>query len=64
MIDLLDGDLEKVDNILNVSTDVIDYFQFKSVIDLGITLGPSDMPFEKLMIFSWIREGLESGRKT
>jgi hypothetical protein len=33
------------------------------LIDLGLTITPNDMPFEKLMIFSWIEKGLESGRK-
>ena len=42
---------------------IISYAQYKSTIDMGITVGLSDLPFEKAMFFSWIKEAL-SVRKT
>lgn len=54
---------EKVDGIWNTRKDVLDYLHFKSVIDLGITVSLNDLPFEKAMVFSWIK-GAISGRKT
>jgi len=54
---------EKIEGIWATRKDVLDYFHFKSVIDLGITVSLNDLPFEKAMIFSWIK-GAISVRKT
>lgn len=49
--------------IFEVVTDICDYLEFKSMIDLGLTIDHKDLEFDKVMVFSWIKEGLESGRK-
>jgi hypothetical protein len=58
---LIDGDEEKADEILKVSRLVVSYSQFKSAINLGLTVNLGDIPFEKAMVFSWIKEVLEDG---
>lgn len=59
--DLVDAD--KVEAIWDTRKDVIAYSHFKSAIDLGITIGLNDLPFEKAMVFSWIKGEID-GRKT
>lgn len=54
---------EKAQRIWEVSRDVSSYASFASVKGLGLTIGIGDVPFEKLMLYSWIKEGIESGRK-
>lgn len=54
---------EKVEGIWGTRKDVLDYLHFKSVIDLGLTVSLNDLPFEKAMVFSWIK-GAISVRKT
>jgi hypothetical protein len=54
---------DKADRIWEVSKDVSSYAGFSSVMNLGITIGLNDIPFERLMLYSWIKEGIESGRK-
>lgn len=60
---MVDGDEEKALEIWEVSKDVRSYAQFKNTIDLGITVTLNDIPFEKAMIFSWIKEAIDE-RKT
>jgi hypothetical protein len=43
--------------------DVEDYLDFKGLIDLGFNVDQKEYPFEKIMVFSWVREALENGRK-
>lgn len=43
--------------------DVIAYSHFKSMVDLGITMTLNDLPFERAMVFSWIKGEID-GRKT
>lgn len=33
------------------------------MIDLGLTVHHSELDFDKIMIFSWIKEGIENGRE-
>jgi hypothetical protein len=60
---LVDGDKEKAENIWEVSRSVISYAQFKSVQSLGLSIPFEALPFEKVMMFSWIKEAIENGRK-
>ena len=42
---------------------MLDYLQFREVINLGITVNSSEVCFDKLMVYSFIKEALENGRK-
>lgn len=53
----------KVECIWETSRDVFLYLQLKSIMKLGMIIGVNDLPFEKAMLYSWIREA-EVGRKT
>lgn len=45
-------------------TDVISEFaQFRSLLDLGLQINQADLSFEKVMMFSWIKEAIDNGRK-
>ena len=48
---------------MNVVVDIHDYIEFKSMIDLGLNVHHSEIDFDKQMIFSWIKEGIENGRE-
>ena len=54
---------EKIDNLLDVAKDISDYLELKTLLDLGLNVHHSEIPFEKVMIFSWIKEGIENGRE-
>jgi len=54
---------EKIEGIWETRKDVIAYSHFKSAIDLGITITLNDLPFERAMVFSWIKGEID-GRKT
>jgi hypothetical protein len=56
-------DEEKVEPIWETRRDVIAYSHFKSAVDLGITITLNDLPFERAMVFSWIKGEID-GRKT
>jgi hypothetical protein len=68
LVELKEGEAgtveQKIDNIMETVKYIIMYSQFKSVTELGVTVNLKDLPFERAMIFSWIKEGIESGRKT
>jgi hypothetical protein len=53
----------KIDDLLSVASDIADYLEFKTVLDLGLQIHHSELPFEKVLIFSWIKEGIENGRE-
>lgn len=55
---------KKANDIWETSKYIVSYTHFKTAIDLGLNVGLNDIPFERAMIFSWIKEGIESGRKT
>ena len=61
---MVDGDKEKAKSIWDVSRTVISYAQFRSVQGLGLNIAHDALPFEKVMMFSWIKEAIENGRKT
>lgn len=59
---LLPGETENAAFIWETSKNVREYYRLKSVIDLGLNVDFREIPFEKLIVFSWIREA-KSGRK-
>jgi len=59
---LLPGETENAACIWETSKNVREYYRLKSVIDLGLNVDFKEIPFEKLIVFSWIREA-KSGRK-
>lgn len=61
MTELTDDNTAKY--VVSLYQDIDDYLDFKSVINLGMTVTSKEIPFDKAMIFSWIREERESGRK-
>jgi hypothetical protein len=40
-----------------------DYAHFRSIVDLGFQVHHSEFDFDRVMIFSWIKEAIENGRK-
>jgi hypothetical protein len=64
LVELVNGDKVKADEIWNVSREVILYSQFKGVQDLGLSIPYDALPFEKAMLFSWIKEAIDNGRKS
>jgi len=60
----LEDDRARASEIWKATEDIRAYCNYKSVIDIGVTVGINDLPFEKAMLFSWIREEIESDRKT
>jgi len=62
-LEMCDNDKEKANAIWATSRDVAAYTQFKSAIDLGLSVGLNDVPFERALLYTWIKEGIESGRK-
>jgi hypothetical protein len=50
--------------IMEVAGLVRDYLELRSVLDLGLTVHSSEIDFDKVMIFSWIKEEIDNGRKT
>jgi hypothetical protein len=41
-----------------------DYLDFESVMGLGLGITYRDLPFEKVLLYAWIKEGLKGVRKT
>jgi hypothetical protein len=54
---------EKIEDIWETRKDVIAYSHFRSAVELGLTVGLNDLPFERAMVFSWIKGEID-GRKT
>ena len=61
LVQLVDDDSAK--EIISVAKDIRSYYAFKSAIKIGVTVGLNDIPFEKMMVFSWIEEVIND-RKT
>lgn len=59
----LTGDELKAREISDVVDVVSDFAHFRSIVDLGFQVHHSEFDFEKIMIFSWIKEGIDNGRK-
>lgn len=57
----LDVEEEKAEIIMQASQDVEEYLAVKSLQDLGFTIHHSEFSFDKIMLFSWIREELKNG---
>ena len=56
-------DEKKADGIMELMDVIYDYTHFQSIVDLGFNVHHSEFDFDKIMVFSWIKEGIESGRK-
>lgn len=54
---------DKARNILKVMEDVSDYMDFKKVIDLGLRVDHRDLSFDRVILYSWIREELQNVRE-
>lgn len=50
-------------SILKAKEDVEDYAHFRTLIDLGFTVHHSEFDFDKIMVFSWIKEEVDRGRE-
>jgi hypothetical protein len=57
------GEKDKAEGIYKMIDVVGDYAQFKTILELGLQVNQADIPFEKVMMFSWIKEAIENGRK-
>jgi hypothetical protein len=42
---------------------VSEYAHFRSIVDMGFQVHHSEFDFDKIMIFSWIKEGIGNVRK-
>lgn len=62
-IEDLTGDKTLAEGIMGVTEIISDYAHFRSLIELGFQVHHSEFDFDKVMIFSWIKEGIDSGRK-
>lgn len=63
LLDLVE-DNQKAKSIWEVSRIVISWTQVKGVLDLGLNVNFDSLPFEKVMMYSWIKEALANGSKT
>ena len=54
---------EKIDQLLDTANDVSDYLDFDAVLSLGLQVHHSEVPFDKVMLFSWIKEEIKNGRE-
>lgn len=59
----LTGSESTANGILEVVEIINDYAHFRSIIDLGFQVHHSEFDFDKVMMFSWIKEAVENGRK-
>lgn len=48
---------------MSVVNDVHDYAHFRSIIELGFQIHHSEYCFEKIIVFSWIKEEVDRVRK-
>lgn len=48
---------------MSVVSDIYDYMDLRSIISLGLNVHHSEIDFDKQIIFSWIKEGIEDGRE-
>lgn len=47
---------------MSVAGDISDYLDFRNLIDLGLQVHHSEIPFYKTMVFSWIKFDLETSK--
>lgn len=52
-----------VSPIMEVASDVFEYLDFRMVLNLGLTIHHSELEFDKVIVFSWIKEALEAGKQ-
>ena len=57
------GDNESVENIWGAMKEIRAYSTFESAVRLGLTMNADSIPFERLMVFVWIKD-LINERKT
>ena len=55
----LTNDEVLTDRILKVVEDVSDYAHFQEIAQLGLQIHHSEFDFDKVMLFSWIRNEVE-----
>lgn len=53
---------EWVDGVWKTRMEVLSYFGFRNTVNLGISISLNDIPFERAMVFSWIKGEID-GRK-
>jgi hypothetical protein len=63
LLELLEGNLNKLSLIESVKKDVNEYSFFESSLVIGISYGPKDLSFSRMLLYSWIREAIQNGRK-
>jgi hypothetical protein len=45
--------------IIDVTNDISRYSYYKSSLNIGINYSPKDLSFSEMLIFSWIKDGLD-----
>jgi hypothetical protein len=55
-----EGKAEKINMVVDY---VYEYAHFKTILDLGLSVHHTELDFDKIMIFSWIKEEVERVRK-
>jgi len=60
----LTGDKQLASDIIETTKVIAKYGFYFSSIDIGIKYGPQDLSFSEMMLYSWIKDGLNNGRKT
>jgi hypothetical protein len=57
------GDRKQAEEIVKVVRIVQKYCYYANSIDIGITYRPTDLSFSESLLYSWIKDGLNNGRK-
>lgn len=60
----VEDDKHRANEIWKATADIRSYCSYRSIIDIGVTIGLNDLPFERAMLYSWIKEEIDSDRKT
>jgi hypothetical protein len=56
------SDKERVKDIMSLVPFIGRYRDFKAITRMGVTIRPSDLDFDKGLIFAWISEGENGAR--
>jgi len=54
---------EKLDRIFEVKGIIEEYLDVKAIQNLGLQIHHSEIDFDKVMLFSWIKEEIENVRE-
>lgn len=52
-------EVEDIDLLLSTVKDIADYTSYRRILNVGLTINALDLPFEKVEIFSKIKEYLD-----